>query len=105
MLEAYKMSEILGQDKTYKMFEMFGQERRFAIMLALVERAMSHGELSAMFNAPGIFPHLQKLEAVGLITKHTYGPRDVKYRANPDTLELMATYLSDMALTATRVPA
>lgn len=89
----------------YESFSMFGQERRYQIVVELTKRAMSHGELCALFNAPGIWPHLQKLEEVGLITKQIFSPRDVKYRANPEALEEMAAILQSMAVTATRVPA
>jgi predicted transcriptional regulator len=82
------------------MFDVLGQERRYQIMLALTEKAMSNGELSALFTVPGVWPHLNKLEEAGLITRHVISQRDVKYRANPDALEAMANALSEMAVTA-----
>ena len=91
--------------KTYEMFRMLGQERRFKVMHALTQRAMSHGELSAMFDAPGIWPHIEKLEKVGLIIKQVFGPRDVKYRADPDALSEMSKFLDEMAQAATEVQA
>ncbi len=93
------MSEL---EKFLAMFELFGQERRFKIMVELSRRPMSNGQLSALFEVPGIWPHLQKLEEVGLVIKHIYGPRDVKYRADPDALEQMSKFLSSLSVTATR---
>ena len=94
------MSEL---EKFLVMFKLFGQERRFKIMVELSRRPMSNGQLSALSESPGIWPHLQKLEEVGLVIKHIYGPRDVKYRADPDALEQMSKFLACMADTATRI--
>ncbi len=93
------------ESQMLKRFYIFGFPRRYQIMLALTEKSMSHGELSAMFSAPGIFPHIQRLEELGLITRETFSARDVRYRANPDALEEMSQALSAMAATATMVPA